>query len=98
MSQSHTRLPAGRLIKAEFEFRLPVDATHVQIEEWVRFEALKVGTLAATNPLVRHELEGFTGTVLLTDTAMQGRVEEFDHKPAEGGGTEYKVRYVRPPT
>lgn len=92
-----SQLPAGRLIKAEFEFRLPVDATHAQIEEWVRFEALKVGTLTSANPLSGHELEGFTGMVLLTDTGMQGRREEYDHQPAEGGGTAYRVRYVRTP-
>lgn len=90
------KLPAGRLVKVSFEVCLPVAATPDEIEQWVNYSALNTGCMPVTNPLRSHEAESFNGSVMLTDTGMQGERVEYGHRQ-EGGATYYNVRYVRTP-
>lgn len=90
------KLPAGRLVRVELEICLPVAATPEQVEDWVTCSALHMGGIEMSNPLHHHEVESFNGSVMLTDTGMQGRREEYGHRK-EGNSTYYKVRYIRTP-
>lgn len=68
MHDSNARwLPRSRVIRVEFSFVLPVDATREQIEEWTRFELMQAGRCENGNPLLNHGCECI-GEPLLTDT------------------------------
>jgi hypothetical protein len=88
-------LPEGRLVKIAFEIRLPATATLDQIDDWIAFQTGAKGNLALANPLRDFDLEVWRDAPALTDTGMNGRVEEFGHRPTEGGGTTYTRRYIR---
>jgi len=86
-------LPEGRLVRVEFEMRLPASATPDEVEQWVLFN-LGHGSFPIDHPLSDHQPEPFSGGVMLTDTRMNGRRIEYDHV-IEGNTTRYKVRYER---
>lgn len=89
---SDNLLPAGRLVKVEFEVRLPVAATQEQVEDWIGLE-LGCRAMSNGNPLAQESVEVYDD-LMLTDTRMQGHREEFDHR-TEGSTIHYKVRNVR---
>lgn len=89
-------LSEGRLVKVEFEVRLPVDATPDQVEDWICL-SLGFGSVDDDNPLSGHNVEPFTGRVMLDDTGMIGRYEEFDIEVNSNGTRSYKVRHIRTP-
>ncbi|WP_341702595.1 hypothetical protein [Ferrovibrio sp.] len=89
-------LPAGRLVRVEFEVCLPAAATTDQVEDWLNLH-MGCGGMFNDNPLSPHSPEPFTMQMVLTDTKMNGRREEYDHRQTEGGGTTYRVRFVRTP-
>lgn len=49
------KMPAGTVVRVEFETILPVPATWDEVEEWVRLE-LGAGSMDTANPLSSHGL------------------------------------------
>jgi len=47
----------------DFEIEVPCFVTDEQVEDWVRFEASKSGSLSLSNPLVDRDLEALWFTV-----------------------------------
>jgi hypothetical protein len=86
-------LPAGRLVKVEFEVRLPTAATKEEVDQWAAY-ALGSGSMPATNPLCDHDLEFWELPPTLTDTGLIGRTEEYGHRPTESG-TVWHCRHIR---
>lgn len=90
-------LPEGRIIRIEFEARLPAAATKEQIDQWVAFE-LGSGSMPRDNPLGQHDLEYWQSKPALTDSGMNGRIEDFGHRHSASGGATFQRRYIRETT
>lgn len=91
-----TTLPEGRLIKVEFELRLPIAATKEQVAEWVTF-CIGGGSIQGDNPLSDHDLDYWVARPILTDTYLRGREERGPETPIPGG-VSYAVRHIREPS
>jgi len=87
-------LPEGRLVKVEFEVRLPAAATEAQIEEWLGLH-MGINSMTNDNPLGRADPEAFDA-ITFTDTRMNGRHERFDERQ-EGTKTYFRERIIRTP-
>lgn len=62
-------LPRSRIVRVEFEFALPVDASKADILEWVEMEACQSGGIDMSNPLAKFGIEGISEPTL-TDTGL----------------------------
>ena len=51
------QIRAGYVIDGTFSFSLPCDATHQEIEEWIKFKLGSNGGMCTDNPLSEYDLE-----------------------------------------
>lgn len=85
----------GELVEVTLAVRVPVKATHDQVDEWLHFVCGDNGSISSGNPLVHEELEpwGASG-IEWRVTGYVGVREEYDHEERPDGRY-YKVRYRR---
>jgi len=84
-------VPQGALVKAEMVIRIPTEATHEQIDEWVQFEVGQYGGMALDNPLSGEAPEPWQGDVILTELNHIGTEERTLIEENDDGSKRYRV-------